>query len=103
MNEHFEKLESIWESLYGEKRSQVLRDLLRDLEETKGRSFKEEKKKEEKEWYKDAVIYCTYVDLFATSFQKFEEKLDYLQQLGKKPPHFLLQLLYFFSQSFPLS
>jgi maltose alpha-D-glucosyltransferase/alpha-amylase len=33
-------------------------------------------------WYKDAVIYSLYVDLFAQNFAGLEQKLDYLKDLG---------------------
>jgi maltose alpha-D-glucosyltransferase / alpha-amylase len=36
----------------------------------------------ESDWYKDAVIYSAYVDLFNHTFDGLTEKLDYLQQLG---------------------
>lgn len=34
------------------------------------------------DWYKDAVVYSLYVDLFANNFNGLTEKLDYLQNLG---------------------
>ena len=34
------------------------------------------------EWYKDAIIYSLYVDLFNENFQGVEDKLDYLCGLG---------------------
>ena len=40
--------------------------------------FKETKS----EWYKDAVVYSLYVDLFNKDIQGLIEKLDYLQSLG---------------------
>jgi len=33
-------------------------------------------------WYKDAVVYCLYVDLFAETFGGLVKRLDYLQDLG---------------------
>ena len=34
------------------------------------------------EWYKDAIIYSLYVDLFNSDFNGLKDKLDYLQDLG---------------------
>jgi maltose alpha-D-glucosyltransferase/alpha-amylase len=34
------------------------------------------------EWYKDAVVYSLYVDLFNKDFRGLTERLDYLQDLG---------------------
>ena len=34
------------------------------------------------EWYKDAVVYSLYVDLFNKDFEGLIHKLDYLQDLG---------------------
>jgi len=36
----------------------------------------------DKEWYKDAVVYSLYVDLFNKDFSGLIERLDYLQDLG---------------------
>jgi len=37
---------------------------------------------QEEEWYKDAIVYSLYVDLFNKDFSGLEERMDYLQQLG---------------------
>ena len=34
------------------------------------------------DWYKDAIVYSLYVDLFNTDFNGLIDKLDYLQNLG---------------------
>ncbi|RLD78996.1 MAG: alpha-amylase, partial [Bacteroidetes bacterium] len=36
----------------------------------------------EEGWYKDAIVYSLYVDLFNDDFQGLEDKLDYLSKLG---------------------
>ncbi len=36
----------------------------------------------ENDWYKDAVVYSLYVDLFNNNFNGLIDKLDYLQNLG---------------------
>ena len=38
--------------------------------------------REKTDWYKDAVVYSLYVDLFNKDFYGLIEKLDYLQNLG---------------------
>ncbi len=37
---------------------------------------------ENKDWYKDAIVYSLYVDLFNKDFDGLTEKLDHLYQLG---------------------
>ncbi len=37
---------------------------------------------ENKDWYKDAIVYSLYVDLFNKDFAGLTEKLDHLSQLG---------------------
>lgn len=39
-------------------------------------------KESSRDWYKDAVVYSLYVDLFNQNIQGLIEKLDYLQTLG---------------------
>jgi len=41
------------------------------------------------QWWKNAVIYETYVDKFAGNFKNFENKLDYLEDLGVDCIHVL--------------
>lgn len=37
---------------------------------------------DEKDWYKDAVVYSAYVDLFNKDFSGLTQKLSYLEELG---------------------
>ncbi len=37
---------------------------------------------ENEDWYKDAIVYSLYVDLFNVDFTGLSQKLDYLQNLG---------------------
>lgn len=37
---------------------------------------------EDADWYKDAIVYSLYVDLYSEDFNGLIEKLDYLQNLG---------------------
>ncbi len=41
-----------------------------------------EKKENNNDWYKDAVVYSLYVDLFNKDFNGLIDKLDYLENLG---------------------
>jgi maltose alpha-D-glucosyltransferase/alpha-amylase len=34
------------------------------------------------DWYKDAIVYSLYVDLYNTDFNGLTQKLDYIQELG---------------------
>jgi len=45
-------------------------------------STKNTANKIEEDWYKDAIVYALYVNLFNTDFNGLTEKLDYLKQLG---------------------
>ncbi|HOW32813.1 MAG TPA: alpha-amylase family glycosyl hydrolase, partial [Bacteroidales bacterium] len=38
--------------------------------------------KPETDWYKDAIVYSLYVDLFSSDFEGLISKLDYIQSLG---------------------
>lgn len=71
-----DKTRSIWAQLYPQN-EKLLDDFLKELS-----SLKIEKKPTNTDWYKDAVVYSLYVDLFAKNFDGLTEKLDYLQNLG---------------------
>lgn len=72
-----EQLRNIWVQLYPASDMQLLETFLNELE-----SKKRDSKPEQPDWYKDAVVYSLYVDLFAGDFAKLTQKLDYLKQLG---------------------
>jgi hypothetical protein len=38
--------------------------------------------KKDKEWYKNQIVYCLYVDLFDGNFHRLTKRLDYLENLG---------------------
>jgi maltose alpha-D-glucosyltransferase / alpha-amylase len=68
-----------WLELYGREYENQLIEFLAFLNKNKtGQSFTTQ----EPEWYKDAVVYSLYVDLFDEDFDGLKNKLDYLQNLG---------------------
>jgi maltose alpha-D-glucosyltransferase/alpha-amylase len=75
----FESLSSHWQALYPERSTDPLREFVKEIESVKNQiSFTDH----ESGWYKDAIVYSLYVDLFNGSFQGLKDKLDYLQELG---------------------
>ncbi len=72
-------LKQIWHQLYGKKHDDQLNDFLEYLKEFKKRRVI---KDQESEWYKDAIVYSLYVDLFNNDFNGLTDKLDYIQNLG---------------------
>ena len=75
------KLKEIWISLYGETNFDLLDSYISYLKQIKQNHFSLETQDDEL-WYKKAIIYCLYVDLFADNFENFLGKLDYLANLG---------------------
>jgi len=72
-------LSDLWKSLYSDRQISLLNNFLVEIESAKKEiSFKSHKKG----WYKDAVVYSLYVDLFNTDFNGLKNRLDYLQDLG---------------------
>lgn len=69
----------LFTSLYGLQYQSLIRDFIAELKALKGTL---DIKPTEKEWYKDAVVYSLYVDLFNKDFQGLTEKLDYIRSLG---------------------
>ncbi len=72
-----DRLYSLWRELYPENSVEKLDAF---LAETK--PLQNAEKPEPVDWYKDAVIYSLYVDLFNKDFSGLIEKLDYLEDLG---------------------
>lgn len=79
MKDKFSHLFQIWEELYPEQPSGILQLFTSELE---GFIAGAELPPLEKEWYKDAVVYSLYVDLFNRDFSGLTARLDYLQDLG---------------------
>ncbi|NOZ45746.1 MAG: alpha-amylase [Chlorobi bacterium] len=74
-----EILANYWQKLYPGQSLDKLNVFFQEIE-----SVKDEVKSNstQSDWYKDAVVYSLYVDLFNQSFKGLEEKLDYLSNLG---------------------
>ena len=69
------RLYQYWDELYPDVSTQLLDEFLR-----KHKSVQQQV--EESDWYKDAIVYSLYVDLFSDDFNGLIERLDYLQELG---------------------
>ena len=79
MKEPKSKIRQIWQQLYPDAEPGILSNFMKKLDKVKREiSFPPH----EKEWYKDAIVYSLYVDLFNKDFPGLENKLDYLQDLG---------------------
>jgi len=79
MEDTVSKMSQIWQSLYPDAGTTVLQSFMEQLYEVKSEIIFPPHKKE---WYKDAIVYSLYVDLFNKDFPGLENKLDYLQDLG---------------------
>jgi maltose alpha-D-glucosyltransferase/alpha-amylase len=69
----------IWKNLYPGISTQILENYLLTFEA--GQNDKNPVN-EQVDWYKDAVVYSLYADLFNTDFAGLTQKLDYLHDLG---------------------
>ncbi len=69
------RLYTYWKALYPEQGLEKLDDFLINLKPAQTHG-------ETNDWYKDAVVYSLYVDLFAGDIQGLTNRLDYLQDLG---------------------
>lgn len=81
MTEHSlaEKMASIWNTLYPGDDAGLLKELL--LEASRANE-KLRALPDASDWYKDAVVYSLYVDLFNKDFAGLTERLPYLEDLG---------------------
>jgi maltose alpha-D-glucosyltransferase/alpha-amylase len=79
MNNDFTILAKLWNELYHGQHTEMLEAFMPELEKE---SLAVELPLPENEWYKDAVVYSLYVDLFNKDFAGLIDKLDYLQDLG---------------------
>ncbi len=70
---------SIWKELYPSQTGKLLADFTGELRKIKTALLSGAP---EAGWYKDAIVYSLYVDLFNNDFQGLEDKLDYLAGLG---------------------
>jgi len=73
------RLSTLWNELYEEQHSHLLENFIDDLN-----NFKDYNaiKPIDEGWYKDAIVYSLYVDLFNGTFKGLIQKLDYLESLG---------------------
>ncbi len=72
-------LQQNWQQLYGAKFNEHFNEFIAYLDEfAKSRIIKPG----EPEWYKDAIVYSLYVNLFNKDFKGLTEKLDHIQKLG---------------------
>lgn len=69
----------IWGNLYPGISSRILENFLLTIEVNRTAKGAE---KDQIDWYKDAVVYSLYADLFNTDFAGLTLKLDYLHNLG---------------------
>ncbi|MDL2239262.1 alpha-glucosidase C-terminal domain-containing protein [Bacteroidales bacterium OttesenSCG-928-K03] len=74
-----QNLHNLWQQLYPHSETNILIEFISELEVYKSiinlqplNDF----------WYKDAVVYSLYVDLFNGTFDGLIDKLDYLEELG---------------------
>ena len=73
------RMEKHWRALYGETGMHLLEEFARELTALADR-LKE--KAPPPEWYKDAIVYSLYVDLFSDDLKGLEKRLGYLEELG---------------------
>lgn len=80
MNNHpsIKILKDSFNELYPNNSSLKVDDFIKELAEIK----KNIQDCEKQDWYKDAIVYSLYVDLFNEDFSGLSSKLDYLQDLG---------------------
>jgi maltose alpha-D-glucosyltransferase/alpha-amylase len=74
-----ETIKSAWHELFGDGYNLMLDEFVKFLNDFKNQH---PIKPQKPEWYKDAIVYSLYVDLFNKTFDGLREKLDYIQNLG---------------------
>lgn len=79
MQEPKAQMKEIWKGLYPKAEVTQFENFINKLDDIKGSI---EFPKRDEGWYKDAIVYSIYVDLFNQDFPGLENKLDYLQELG---------------------
>jgi maltose alpha-D-glucosyltransferase/alpha-amylase len=77
--EKLHALKNNWQQLYGNEHDSLLQEFLKYLEGFKNQI---EIMPQQPEWYKDAIVYSLYVDLFNKDFIGLTDKLDYIHNLG---------------------
>jgi maltose alpha-D-glucosyltransferase/alpha-amylase len=73
------RLSSLWKQLYGNTYEHELSNFIHYI-----KNFKNNLNisPQPSEWYKDAIVYSLYVDLFNENFVGLRQRLDYIQKLG---------------------
>jgi len=79
MIDPLKRIEKIWNELYGNEQVVQLNQFISEIKTLKPAMRIAPL---QPEWYKDAVVYSLYVDLFNKDFPGLEDKLDYLAELG---------------------
>lgn len=78
--ENLEKLKKYWNQLYSNNFDNLLTQFIAEIEDF-NLNF-QDNHIQNKLWYKDAVVYSLYVDLFNKDFHGLIEKITYLKELG---------------------
>ncbi len=78
-NKPIKKLSGIWQELYGAEYQDLFDGFIGELENFKNQNTINS---QDEKWYKDAIVYSLYVDLFNDDFNGLEEKLPYIADLG---------------------
>lgn len=73
------KMKEIWSVLYPDSCDELLNQLIDELNTTKNEL---QQPPLDDLWYKNAVVYSLYVDLFANDFKGLIDRLDYIADLG---------------------
>jgi maltose alpha-D-glucosyltransferase/alpha-amylase len=74
-----DRLFEIWEKLYPGGSNRTLENFLLSIEANRSVPSSD---KADIDWYKDAIVYSVYVDLYNQDFTGLIQKLDYLHDLG---------------------
>lgn len=69
----------IWLKLYPDVPTRILENFLQTVEVNR---FSQNSDSQPADWYKDAVVYSVYADLYNHDFAGLTQKLDYLNDLG---------------------
>jgi len=72
-------IKQLWSQLYGNAHNDKMNEFMSYLNDFKSSRVIAQ---QEPEWYKDAIVYSLYADLFNKDFNGLTEKLDYIQHLG---------------------
>lgn len=79
MTDPVSRLERAWMELYGGQEAAKLESFISEFSSQKSEILLPP---QQPEWFKDAVVYSLYVDLFSNDFPGLEDRLDYLAELG---------------------